>query len=75
MSFAELACIAPLALALHSAALAQVAPGTSVAILGAGGMGLLWLLAARHAVAGTIVVIVPLAGRAARERTRRHCCV
>jgi L-idonate 5-dehydrogenase len=70
VAYAELACIAPLALALHAAATARVAPDATVAIVGAGGMGLLCLLAARHAGARTITVIDPVAGRAARARQR-----
>ncbi len=68
VSFAELACIAPFSLALHAAAVAQIVPNTTVVILGAGGMGLLCLLAAQHAGARVVAVVDPVPARAALAR-------
>jgi L-iditol 2-dehydrogenase len=52
----EAALIEPTAVALHAVALTPFAPGVRVAVIGAGPIGLLALLAARQRGAGTIVV-------------------
>jgi len=59
----------PAACVLNSIELCEVGPGTSLAIIGAGPMGLLHLLLARAAGAAPIIVVEPLAER--REIARR----
>jgi L-iditol 2-dehydrogenase len=59
----------PAACVLNSLELCQVAAGTSLAIIGAGPMGLLHLLMARAVGAGPIIVTEPIAER--REVARR----
>ena len=54
MSFVEAALLEPLGIGLHAAALARIACGESVAIFGAGPIGLVTLLAVRAAGAGKV---------------------
>ena len=56
LSASAVAAVQPLAGAVHGHALAQVRPGESVLIIGAGVMGLLHLQVARHGNAGTIAI-------------------
>jgi threonine dehydrogenase-like Zn-dependent dehydrogenase len=63
LSASAVAAIQPLAGAVHGHALAQVRPGESVLILGAGVMGLLHLQVARHGGAG----LVAITGRSAAK--------
>ena len=60
----QAAAVQPLAGALHGHAIAEVRPGDSVLILGAGVMGVLHAQVARHGGAGQIVVT----GRSAAKR-------
>jgi L-iditol 2-dehydrogenase len=61
--------IEPLGCIVHGLRLARVGPGTRVAVIGAGAMGLLQIQAARALGAGPIVAIEPRADRrAAAER-------
>lgn len=55
----------PVACALNSIELCEIGPGSSIAIVGAGPMGLLHVLLARAAGAGTIIVSEPVAERRA----------
>jgi L-iditol 2-dehydrogenase len=59
----------PLAVALHSLHLATIRPGETVALIGAGPIGLLTIAALRAASAGRIWAVEPLAHR--RELARR----
>jgi L-iditol 2-dehydrogenase len=68
MSFAEAALAEPLAVAVHSVRLASITPGETVAVIGAGPIGLLTVAALRAAGAGRIWVVEPLAHR--RELAR-----
>ncbi len=56
LSASAVAAVQPLAGAVHGHALAQVRPGESVLVIGAGVMGLLHLQVARHGGAGTVAV-------------------
>jgi len=59
----EGALLEPLGIALHSVDLAQLKPGQTVAVLGAGPIGLLTAAVARAASAGAVYVSEPLAYR------------
>jgi L-iditol 2-dehydrogenase len=63
MSFGEAALAEPLAIAIHSLHLASIRPGETVAVIGAGPIGLLTIAALRAAGAGRIWAIEPLAYR------------
>jgi len=63
ISFAEAALAEPLAIAIHSVRLASIRPGETVAVIGAGPIGLLTIAALRAANAGNIWAIEPLAHR------------
>lgn len=63
MSFAEAALAEPLAVAMHSLNLASIGPGETIAVIGAGPIGLLTIAALRAARAGRIWAIEPLAHR------------
>lgn len=68
MSFDEATLAEPLAVALHSLRLASIHPGETVAIIGAGPIGLLTIAALRAARAARIWAVEPLAHR--RELAR-----
>jgi L-iditol 2-dehydrogenase len=69
LSYRAATLIEPLGCIIHGLRLARVGPGTSVAVVGAGGMGLLEIMGARALGAGPIVAIEPRADRrAAVER-------
>ena len=68
LSFDQAALSEPLAIAMHSLRLASIAAGESVAVIGAGPIGLLTIAALRAANAGRIWAIEPLAHR--RELAR-----
>jgi L-iditol 2-dehydrogenase len=68
MSFDEAALAEPLAIALHSLGLASIRPGETVAVIGAGPIGLLTIAALRAAKAGRVWAVEPLAHR--RELAR-----
>jgi L-iditol 2-dehydrogenase len=68
MSYGEAALAEPLAIAIHSLRLASIGRGESVAVIGAGPIGLLTIAALRAAQAGRICVVEPLAHR--RELAR-----
>lgn len=68
MSFDEAALAEPLAIALHSIRLASIRPGETVAVIGAGPIGLLTVAALRTVSARRIWVVEPLAHR--RELAR-----
>jgi L-iditol 2-dehydrogenase len=68
MSFDEATLAEPLAVALHSLRLASIRPGETVAVIGAGPIGLLTIAALRAARAGRIWAVEPLAHR--RELAR-----
>ena len=63
MSFNEAALAEPLAVAMHSLRLASIRPGETVAVIGAGPIGLLTIAALRAAQAGRIWAVEPLAHR------------
>jgi len=63
MSFNEAALAEPLAIAMHSLRLASIRPGETVAVIGAGPIGLLTIAALRAAQAGRIWAVEPLAHR------------
>ncbi|HUX28122.1 MAG TPA: alcohol dehydrogenase catalytic domain-containing protein [Candidatus Acidoferrales bacterium] len=69
MSFGEATLAEPLAIALHSLRLASIGPGETVAVIGAGPIGLLTIAALRAAKAGRIWAVEPLAHR--RELAQR----
>ena len=69
MSFNEAALAEPLAVAMHSLRLASIRPGETVAVIGAGPIGLLTIAALRAAQAGRIWAVEPLAHR--RDLARR----
>ncbi|WP_344386694.1 zinc-dependent alcohol dehydrogenase [Streptomyces vastus] len=69
MTDVEAALVEPLATPVHAVAKAGELTGRTVAVLGAGPIGLLTLLAARHAGAGRIAVTDLLAGK--RKRALR----
>ena len=68
MSFGEATLAEPLAIAVHSIRLASIRPGETVAVLGAGPIGLLTIAALRATKAGRIWAVEPLAHR--RELAR-----
>ena len=68
MSFAEAALAEPLAIALHSLRLSRIGAGETVAVIGAGPIGLLTIAALRAANAGRVWAVEPLAHR--RELAR-----
>ena len=68
MSFNEAALAEPLAIALHSLRLASIRRGDTVAVIGAGPIGLLTIAALRAIQAGRIWSVEPLAHR--RELAR-----
>jgi L-iditol 2-dehydrogenase len=68
MSFDEATLAEPLAIALHSLRLASIRPGETVAVIGAGPIGLLTIAALRAAKAARIWAVEPLAHR--RELAR-----
>jgi len=68
MSFNEAALAEPLAIALHSVRLASIRPGETVAVIGAGPIGLLTIAALRALRAGRVWAIEPLVHR--RELAR-----
>jgi L-iditol 2-dehydrogenase len=68
MSFDEAALAEPLAIAVHSLRLASIRLGETVAVLGAGPIGLMTIAALRAAGAGRIYAVEPLAHR--RELAR-----
>jgi L-iditol 2-dehydrogenase len=63
MSFEDATLAEPLAIALHSLHLASIRPGETVAVIGAGPIGLLTIAALRAAHAGRIWAVEPLAHR------------
>ena len=63
MSFDEATLAEPLAVAMHSLHLASIRPGETVAVIGAGPIGLLTIAALRAAGAGRIWAVEPLAHR------------
>ncbi len=68
MSLDEATLVEPLAVALHSLRLASIRPGETVAVIGAGPIGLLTIASLRAAKAGRIWAVEPLAHR--RELAR-----
>jgi L-iditol 2-dehydrogenase len=68
MSFNEAALAEPLAVAMHSLRLASIRRGETVAVIGAGPIGLLTIAALRASQTGRIWVVEPLAHR--RELAR-----
>jgi L-iditol 2-dehydrogenase len=68
MSLEEATLAEPLAVALHSLGLVSIRPGETVAVIGAGPIGLLTIAALRAARAGRIWAVEPLAHR--RELAR-----
>lgn len=68
MSCDEATLAEPLAIALHSLRLASIQPGETVAVIGAGPIGLLTIAALRAAGAGRVWAVEPLAHR--RELAR-----
>ncbi len=68
MSFNQAALAEPLAIGLHSVRLASICPGETVAVIGAGPIGLLTIAALRAAGAARIWAVEPLAHR--RELAR-----
>ncbi|MGA2569365.1 MAG: alcohol dehydrogenase catalytic domain-containing protein [Terracidiphilus sp.] len=63
MSFDEATLAEPLAIALHSLRLVSIRPGETVAVIGAGPIGLLTIAALRSAQAARIWAVEPLAHR------------
>jgi L-iditol 2-dehydrogenase len=68
MSYAEAALSEPLAIGIHSLRLASISAGETVAVIGAGPIGLLTIAALRAVGAGRIWAVEPLAHR--RELAR-----
>ncbi|MGO9937234.1 MAG: zinc-dependent alcohol dehydrogenase [Terracidiphilus sp.] len=68
MSFNEATLAEPLAIALHSLRLASIHSGETVAVIGAGPIGLLTIAALRAAKAGRIWAVEPLEHRRALAR-------
>jgi L-iditol 2-dehydrogenase len=68
MSFGEAALAEPLAIAVHSLRLGSIRAGESIAVIGAGPIGLLTIAALRAARAGRIYAVEPLVHR--RELAR-----
>ncbi|HUY94525.1 MAG TPA: alcohol dehydrogenase catalytic domain-containing protein [Terracidiphilus sp.] len=69
MSFAEATLHEPLAVAMHSVRLASIRPGETVAVLGAGPIGLLTIAALRATGAARVWAVEPLAYRRELART------
>lgn len=65
MSFGEAALAEPLAIGIHSLRLASIRPGETVAVIGAGPIGLLTIAALRATQAGRVWAVEPLAHRRA----------
>jgi L-iditol 2-dehydrogenase len=63
MSFSEATLAEPLAIALHSLRLASIRPGETVAVIGAGPIGLLTIAALRAVKAARVWAVEPLAHR------------
>jgi L-iditol 2-dehydrogenase len=63
---AEVALLEPLGVAVHAVRLARLEPGETVAVLGAGPLGLLIVQVARRVGAGRILAVDPLEYRARR---------
>jgi L-iditol 2-dehydrogenase len=63
MSFGEATLVEPLAIALHSLRLVSIRPGETVAVIGAGPIGLLTIAALRAAGTGRVWAVEPLAHR------------
>jgi L-iditol 2-dehydrogenase len=63
ISFDQAALVEPLAVAMHSLVLASIQPAETVAVIGAGPIGLLTIAALRAAKAGKIWAVEPLAHR------------
>lgn len=63
VSFDEAAMVEPLAVGVYAVSLADIKPGCTVAIFGAGAVGLSVLQAAKVAGAGRIIVSEPVAAR------------
>jgi L-iditol 2-dehydrogenase len=63
MSFGEAALAEPLAIAMHSLRLVSIRPGETVAVIGAGPIGLMTIAALRAANAGRIWAVEPLRHR------------
>ena len=63
MSFEEAALAEPLAIGIHSVHLTSIRPGETVAVIGAGPIGLLTIAALRAAGAGRIWAVEPLGHR------------
>jgi len=68
MSFEEAALAEPLAIGIHSLRLTSIRPGETVAVIGAGPIGLLTIAALRGVGAGRVWAVEPLAHR--RELAR-----
>ncbi len=68
MSFDQATLAEPLAIAIHSLGLASIRPGETVAVLGAGPIGLMTIAALRAGGAGRIWAVEPVAHR--RELAR-----
>lgn len=68
MSFGEAALAEPLAIAIHSLRLASIRPGETVAVIGAGPIGLLTIAALRATHPGQVWAVEPVAHR--RELAR-----
>lgn len=69
LSFEQVTLAEPLAVALHSLHLASIRPGETVAVIGAGPIGLLTIAALRAANAGRIWAVEPVPHR--RELARK----
>jgi L-iditol 2-dehydrogenase len=69
VSFDVAALVEPLAIAVHSLRLASIGAGETVAVIGAGPIGLLTIAALRSVKAGRIWAIEPLAHRRELART------
>jgi L-iditol 2-dehydrogenase len=69
-SEATVAVLEPLGVALHGFDLGHVGFGSSVAVVGCGPIGLLWIQVARAAGAASVVAVEPLAHR--REAAARY---
>lgn len=63
VSYDDAAMVEPLAVGVYAAELAEIKPGDTIAILGAGAIGLSVLQAAKMAGAGKIIVSDPIAPR------------
>jgi len=69
ISFDQATLVEPLAVALHSLSLASIRPAETVAVIGAGPIGLLTIAALRAAKAGRIWAVEPVAHRRELART------